>query len=554
MALINNADRAFWEAQAKHLQQNLTDSIIDKAFTFFPEEVNDETVDIIKKKLKGRRSNLNLISNNYYRHINKYAVITGTDKDDWFELERMPNGKTKVTAYRIINGEKGRIIHNRIYDKSETKEIWIYGLDDEDNFEVNGKGNNYIKVRLVGGQNNDRYDISNGTKTFVYDFKSKKNILINKKGRIRFKDDYETNIYNYKKLKNSSNQFIPTIGSNPDDGFKFGLSNTFTLYGFERNPFTQQHTLAASYYFATSGYDISYNGEFANILGNMNLGIEGKFTSPNFSSNFFGFGNSTPNFDDDLGLDHNRVKLRTIMISPSLIWRGISGASFKTAISYESVEVEETEGRFINDFLNTNDGISQAFFGGEVTYQYENYDNKAFPTLGMMTSLKAGFKINEEYMDRGFAYLIPEIGFDNKLVSNGRLVLATKLKAHLNFGDDFEFYQAANIGANNGLRGYRNERFTGKNAFYQNTDLRFNFRKIKTGLLPLQIGLYGGFDYGRVWVANDLVSDSDYNSETWNTSIGGGIFVNAADMITGNLSLFNSSDGLLVAFTFGFGF
>lgn len=554
MALINNADRAFWEAQAKHLQQNLTDSIIDKAFTFFPEEVNDETVDIIKRKLKGRRSNLNLISDNYYRHINKYAVITGTDKDDWFELERIPNGKTKVTAYRIINGEKGRIIHNRIYDKSETKEIWIYGLDDEDNFEVKGNGNNYIKVRLVGGQNNDRYDISNGTKTFVYDFKSKKNILINKKGRIRFKDDYETNIYNYKKLKNSSNQFIPTIGSNPDDGFKFGLSNTFTLYGFERNPFTQQHTLAASYYFATSGYDISYNGEFANILGNMNLGIEGKFTSPNFSSNFFGFGNSTPNFDDDLGLDHNRVKLRTIMISPSLIWRGISGASFKTAISYESVEVEETEGRFINDFLNTNDGISQAFFGGEVTYQYENYDNKAFPTLGMMTSLKAGFKINEEYMDRGFSYLIPEIGFDNKLVSNGRLVLATKLKAHLNFGDDFEFYQAANIGANNGLRGYRNERFTGKNAFYQNTDLRFNFRKIKTGLLPLQIGLYGGFDYGRVWVANDLVSDSDYNSETWNTSIGGGIFVNAADMITGNLSLFNSSDGLLVAFTFGFGF
>ncbi|MGB5362064.1 MAG: BamA/TamA family outer membrane protein, partial [Aureibaculum sp.] len=307
-------------------------------------------------------------------------------------------------------------------------------------------------------------------------------------------------------------------------------------------------------YFATSGYDISYNAEFANIIGNMNLGIEGKFTSPNFSSNFFGFGNSTPNFDDDLGLDYNRVKLRTIKMSPSLIWRGISGASFKTTISYESVEVEETEGRFINNFLNTNDGINQAFFGGEVTYQYENYDNKAFPTLGMMTSLKAGFKMNEKDLDKGFVYLIPEIGFDTKLVTNGRLVLATKLKAHLNFGDDFEFYQAANIGANNGLRGYRNERFTGKNAFYQKTDLRFNFRKIKTGLLPLQIGLYGGFDYGRVWVDNDLVSNLDYNSETWNTSIGGGIFVNAADMITGNLSLFNSDDGLLIAFTFGFGF
>ena len=61
----------------------------------------------------------------------------------------------------------------------------------------------------------------------------------------------------------------------------------------------------------------------------------------------------------------------------------------------------------------------------------------------------------------------------------------------------------ASIGTSDGLRGYRNQRFTGKNAFYQNTDLRFNFRKIKTRLLPLQFGVYGGFDYGRVWMENE---------------------------------------------------
>ena len=125
--------------------------------------------------------------------------------------------------------------------------------------------------------------------------------------------------------------------------------------------------------------------------------------------------------------------------------------------------------------------------------------------------------------------------------------MATKLKGHLNLGDGFEFYQAANLGANNGLRGYRNERFTGKNAFVQSTDLRLNLRKVKTGLLPLNIGVYGGVDYGRVWIEND-------NSNVWNTSIGGGIFANAADVLTLNLSAFNSDEGLRLAFKIGFGF
>ena len=106
------------------------------------------------------------------------------------------------------------------------------------------------------------------------------------------------------------------------------------------------------------------------------------------------------------------------------------------------------------------------------------------------------------------------------------------------------------------MRGYRNERFTGESAFVQSTDLRLNLRKVKTGLLPLNIGIYGGFDYGRVWVDDELIitGNTAFNQNTWNTSIGGGIFANAADVITFNLSAFNSDDGLRLAFKMGFGF
>jgi len=560
MMLLNETTKKQWEEQVAFIQKNLTDAIIDNAFKAFPKEVQDETIIEIKRVFKARLKSLPEIANEYYKAFNKTPLVKGTDKDDLFEIERMPNGNTKLTAYRIKNGKKGTALHHKTYNKENTKEIWIYGLDDDDVFKVIGEGDNLIKLRLVGGQNNDTYTIENGKKVKMYDHKSKKNEFTTNKGSKNLTDDYETNIYDYAKPKNSTNQFTPLLGANPDDGFKIGFVNTLTNYGFQRNPFSSQHTISGAYYFATSGFDFEYNGEFANVVGSWNLGLNAKFTSPNYAINFFGFGNSTPNLnindEDNFDLDYNRVKLSTLKLAPSLNWRGKTGAHFKLGLSYESIEVEETSDRFINTFFVANGTENQKdFVGADATYTYQNKDNEAFPTLGMQTSLQAGYKSNLDE-SKGFAYFIPELGFDYKLAPSGQLVLATHAKAHFIFGDDFEFYQAANLGANNGLRGYRNERFSGENSFYQSTDLRLNLRKVKTGLLPLNIGIYGGFDYGKVWLEDELILDgnSNNNSNAWNTSIGGGIFANAADILTLNLSAFNSDDGLRLAFRVGFSF
>lgn len=552
MALINESDKTLWDEQVKFIVGHLTDEVIDKAFTNFPEEVQDETVLGIKRKLKGRRSHLQNISDTYYSHINRYAVVKGTNKDDWFEIERLANGRTKITSFRIKNGEKADVFHQRVYSSQVTKEIWVYGLDDDDRFLVFGNDDHPVTLRLIGGQNNDLYDIRNGKNVKLYDQKSKPNRFLTNKGSKKLTDNYWTNVYDYKKLKNSSVQMLPSLGANPDDGLKVGFVNTITNYGFERNPFTARHKLWAYYYFATDGFELGYNGEFANVFGSTNLGFDANFTSPNYAVNFFGFGNETSNPEAekndglDVGLDYNRVRLKTFGISPYLIWRGQLGCSFKISGFYEAFEVEETEGRYINQYIGDNIDVSSKFIGSEIVYSYLNKDNDAFPTLGMETKLTAGYKSNVDNSN-DFGYLIPELAFDYRLVPNGQLVLATKLLGHLNFGDGYEFYQAASIGAINGLRGYRNQRFTGKNAFVQSTDLRLNLRKLKTGLLPLNIGFYGGFDYGRVWLDDD-------DSDRWKTSVGGGIFANAAGMMTFNLSAFHSADELLLAFKLGFGF
>lgn len=548
MVLLPETKMDLWKQQVEYIQNNLTEAVIDEAFKEFPAEVQGETIAHIIKVLLARRDNLLSTAEEYYGLINKFAVVTGTDKDDQFTITESQNGDVNVMANRIKNGKKGEMFFNKSFDSKTTKEIWIYGLDDEDQFSVKGLSNK-IRIRLVGGQNNDVYDIVDSRRVFVFDHRSKKNTFKNVKGaKLRLTNDYETNTYRPIKLKSSVNQLIPSIGSNPDDGLKIGFTNIYTFNGFRQNPFTNQHTVNAAYYFATKGYDFGYKGEFAHVFNNINFELDARFTSPNYSVNFFGLGNESTNPDDLLELDYNRVKLETIKLTPSLVWRSDLGAKFRMGLIYESVEVEETENRFVNTFYVANgEENSKEFIGADMEYTYANADNAAFPTLGMTTSLQIGFKSNVEDGNQNFGYIIPSISFDYKLIPSGRLVLASKWKAHFNMGNGFEFYQGANIGGFDGLRGYRNQRFTGKKSYYQNTDLRYSLKKMKTGLLPVTMGIYGGYDYGRVWMPNE-------DSDLWHTSYGGGFFFNAADIMSLTFAYFDSADGARFTFGLGFGF
>ncbi|WP_232622915.1 metallophosphoesterase [Pareuzebyella sediminis] len=548
MALLTETTMEDWKKQARFIRENLTEEVIDEAFKNFPEEVRERSSAEIKPILLARIADMEKTAEAYYKVLNEYAVIKGTDKDDWFEINVLNERETEVKVFRIIGGEKKKLFFHKKFDVNFTKEIWIYGLDDDDRFVSTGSGRSAIKTRLIGGQNNDIYELKASGNFAIYDYKSKNNTLLETgKAKVKLTNDYQANTYLPLNLRNSNNLTVPTIGFNPDDGVKIGVSNTYTYNGFRQNPFTQQHIISGSFYFATSGFELNYNGEFAHLFENWNFEIAARFTSPNFSINFFDFGNETENLDDDLGLDYNRVRLRNLKVKPAVVWRGQLGAKFKTGISLESIEVEETNDRFINEYYQENNEETEAnFLGIDGEYTYSNADNAAFPTLGMATSLLVGFKNN---LDSGanFGYIVPSLSFDYKLIPNGRLVLATKWKAHFNLGDGYEFYQAASIGGTDGLRGFRNQRFTGKKSYYQNTDIRYSLRKFTTQLLPLTMGLYGGFDYGKVWVP-------DVDSDIWHTSYGGGFFINGADIVTGRLALFHSEDGFRLSFGLGFGF
>ncbi len=548
-ALIEKSGESTWVEQAKYIRENLSDSSIEKAFENFPEELKDKTVEKIKKQLKGRRDNVEDIARKYYHYLTQHVVLTGTDKKDFFEIVREDN-KTVVRVSRVKDNQVKKPYSERTFSPKETKEIWIYGLDDDDQFIVKGKGKKPIKIRIVGGQNNDVYTIENGRKIKIYDHRSKPNTIKKKNGaKVVLTDIYNYNLYDYKKTKDKTNVIAPFIGFNPDDGLNINMTNTYTVRGFKNNPYHSKHRLRAAYYFQTEGYDVSYSGEFMNALGNLNIVLSGLYTSENFAQNFFGFGNSTVNNDDDLGFDYNRVKIGTWAAGIGVSRKGNYGSEFSIKANYEGIEVDDTADRVITsefDFLSGDpDFFERKFFANiDVHYKFESYDNAINPTRGMLFSLQTGARMNVEDSDRTYGYVIPKLGFYNAITRNRKLVLKTDVIAQVNIGDGFEFYQGATLGGFNGLRGYREERFTGESALAFSGDLRYSFNKFKTGLLPLQIGTFAGYNIGRVWY-------DDEDSDTWHDSIGGGLWINAVDTIGGQLGLFNSDDGL--RFTFGFG-
>lgn len=550
IAFLKTADEKEWISQAKYIQEHLSDAEIDAAFANLPKEVQDETIEDIKQKLKIRKTQLQNYAKKYYRVLQKTVLIVGTDKKDKFILTNNSKNNTEISVFRIKK-DGDELLYTKNFTTDKTRNIWIYGLDDDDEFEVKGNSKSGIKIRMIGGQNNDSYIVENGKRIKIYDFKSKPNsFILDSKTKKILTDDYEPNLYNYEKVKYNAISGYPFGGYNPDAGVKLGFVANFTVNKFNQYPYTQKHVLKANYLFATSGYEFTYNGYFPKTLGNWDFELESNFTSPNFTINYFGYGNETINNDKWNGMDYNRVRLRTLKATPSIKKVGRYGSEINFAMLFEKLKVEETTDRYINIPGVVNPAVfeSHQYVGAAIKYSFENYDVPSLPTMGFGFSVAGSWKMNVGETKTNFPTLDVKINFNHKMDAKGQFVLATILKSKVLFNNNFEFYQGATLGGDYDLRGFRNERFLGKASFYQSTDLRWNIGKIKKSILPMSYGILGGFDYGRIWLDGE-------NSQKWHQSIGGGIWLNGLNAITGRITYFKSNDDRArITFGLGYGF
>ncbi|PKA97868.1 hypothetical protein B0O79_1547 [Flavobacteriaceae bacterium MAR_2009_75] len=542
-ALLTRFGPEVWVEEAQFIQENLTEADIDNAFNRLPLEVQDETAKQIRENLKDRLTYLTDYAHEYAVYLDKLVALHATEKDDKITVTRLPDGKTRVVMKRLLSNETDELMFDRTFDSSKTDEIWIYGLGDDDKFEVSGERNNKILVRLVGGYGKDVFNISNKNSVKVYDWKHEEIEFTEKIPRNELTDVYKTNTHHWRFFEENSNVVKPNIGFRTDDGFYLGATNIYKYNGFNGNDFKQKHSLAANYYFKFKAIELDYSGIYANIFPKWNFEMNGYYTNDSYSNNFFGIGNETLNLEDDLGRDYYRARLQKIRFDA-----GIAYHTLRLKALFESYKVKELSERFfVPSNLNSEVFGSQNYVGLETSAKYNLADAKDFPSKSITMQLAAGYKANTNIGENQFGYLEFKAGFSHKLIPSGNLVFGTLGEVRTNFGNNYFFYHAPSLGGNNGLRGFRDERFTGKTYFYQSSDLRLRLKRYITAIAPITVGVYGGFDYGRVWSPAD-------SSNVWHTSQGIGFWASGVDFITLSAGYFNSVEGNLVQVGFGFAF
>ncbi|WP_163399383.1 metallophosphoesterase [Flavobacterium fluviatile] len=537
LAFVRIANKNDWIAQAKYIQEHLSDADIDNAFKNLPKEVQDETIEDIKRKLKSRKKELQKYAAVYSDVLSRTVMVAGTDKKDKFVISHISKNNLELKVYRLKKDSE-ELQYTKVYNDETTKNLWIYGLDDDDVYEVTGKYNSKILIRLIGGQNNDLYAIDNGKRVKIYDFKSKDNTYnLDKKAQKVLTDDYDVNLYNFEKPKYNVIAGLPTAGFNPDDGVKLGINLNYTVNNFKQNPYTQRHVLNSFYYFATGGFELDYTSHFPGLLGNWVIDVEAKYTSPNFAINYFGYGNETVNDDKDLGMDYNRVRIRKLRVAPAIRHVGRYGSEVSFQPVFEKMKVEDTEGRYIGipGIVSPDVFEGQQFAGATIKYSFKNADFKSKPSLGIGFMIAGSWLANLDNSKQNFPTIESNLSFVHKIDSHGKLVFATLFKTKAILNNNYEFYQGVTLGGDKDLRGYRTERFLGNASYSQSTDLRLSLGKIRKTIAPLTYGILAGFDYGRIWLDGE-------DSKKWHNDFGGGIWLNGINLITARVSYFKSPD------------
>lgn len=524
----NHLDRNFttrltqndWITISRELENALTDQVIDSAFRMMPPAIYAIAGEKTKAKLKSRRNHLTEYAKEYYAFLVKEVTITGTKAKEVFDVIRINDDSTIVNVYRsAAKKENNELFYHRVFLRSETKEIRLYGLDGNDVFNITGETNKGILVRVIGGEGKDNvndHSLVRGTghHTKIYD-NADNNFNTGPESRTIISNDTLKNDYKRKSFRYDWLAPVQRPGYNPDDGVYVGGGLIWKKQQFGKSPYGFMQSIGGNYAFRTGAYTFWYRGIFKEFAGKWDLNVETDINAPNYSRNYFGLGNETEKKSDTK--NYYRVRFNQLIAGASLKREFGKKHLIDAGIGFQSVKVENNEGRFVStetSKLDSADFGRKNYATAHIHYQFSTVNNPLYPTSGIKINSAVQFT---QYLEEGNKNFITVSLDAAKYTSFGRFTLANHAGVSANLSDEYEFFQANTLGSSTNLRGYRKDRFAGKTSVYQNTELRYRISTVNAYIVKGSWGLLGFVDNGRVWIPEE-------SSTTWHHGYGGGVW------------------------------
>jgi hypothetical protein len=154
--------------------------------------------------------------------------------------------------------------------------------------------------------------------------------------------------------------------------------------------------------------------------------------------------------------------------------------------------VADNSGRLFNP-TNLDEALfdNQNYGGLKLMGEYDRDDAGDFPSKAIYFGFPTGYKTNLSFNANKFGNASLKVGFGHKLESSASLMYSRTKEEYKGLFDynDVYFSHTPALGGRNGLRGFRDERFTGKSYLYQSLDLKIKSKHYVTAVSPVNIGM-----------------------------------------------------------------
>jgi len=547
---LNDIDRKEWDSVTTFFKQQITDTAIKKAVQQMPPEIFAINGKQTINKLIGRRNDLGKKSLMYYDFLAKQVNVLGSNKTEYFKI--FNEGKNiRVQVLAREGKDTSFIMYDRLFDPNKTKEIRLYGFRGNDKFDITANAPNKTFIRLIGGKGDDTFHIKGNIRNYVYDLNSEKNFL--EKGsntKTRLSSNPNVNDYDFNEFQYNIFHFPRiNIGWNADDGFMMGFGLWYRRYGWRKSPYSSEHRFSALFAAAQRAYQFKYRGVFVDVLPKTDIMINAELMNPALN-NFFGFGNNTK-INDDSTIKYYRARFKNV--AADFLFR-------KKLASVFSVFVGPSFYHYWNKPTNNKDYILgkpsligldssniysvKSYAGFKLGTIVNNLNNDLFPTRGInwvttFTQMQPLTKTSSQ-----LTKLESDMAVYASMSFPAKWVTVLRVGGGHIFSDSLEYFQAMTLGANNYLRGFRKNRFSGTGLAYASLEFRIKMFDSKSYVFPGQVGFVAFNDIGRVWLKGE-------NSRKWHYAYGGGFYYVPYNMVLVSATVALSNEERLVNFTLG---
>ncbi|WP_286130419.1 metallophosphoesterase [Solirubrum puertoriconensis] len=559
---LGEVSKKDWVKTAEDLKARLTDAVIDSALrTRWPDDIYKLHGPEIARKLKSRRELLPELAADYYEVVNSKVEVKGSEKQERFVVERLPDNKTRVLVKKVNKeGQTTKTLWDQTYDGKTTKEIRLYGFAGNDSYRVTGNVPKGIRVRIIGGTDRDTIvdesrvggSLLRPHSLQVYDADTGNVIVPGRETRLRLEPGIEVSQYDYASRTDRKDYKLPYFGPaayfgyNIDDGIFVGGGATLRTFGFRREPFATEQTLVANYAPSRRAYNVRYNGIFTNLFGKYDLLLSSQLYGPQLLYNYFGKGNDTRNVAQGEGSGNAlgnriinetyRIRFSRFSFAPTLERDLFSFLKVGFGPQYDQWRISREDlGREIREGLDpvTGNGVSRAatgirasdfqlnrYAGGRAYFNLDASSSPKNPRIGLRITGSAEYnrQLNGENLQYG--RLASEVRFYISPNFPFQLTWAGRIGAARNLGD-YRFFQANTLGGTTNLRGYRRTRFAGRSVTYANAEARLQLFAFNAYLVPGKFGILGLADAGRVYSSQDTRT----GLRAFHTGVGGGIWI-----------------------------